>query len=71
MYIKKILSQDRRDFQAIYACEHCNLEKPGYGYDDTNFHVNVIPNMECDECGKKAGNHYTPLPTKYPDSQEV
>lgn len=62
-----IVSQSRRDFKAIYVCEHCGHEKRGYGYDDTNFHVNVIPQMECDICGKIAGHDYRPLATKYPD----
>lgn len=31
MKIKKILSQNRRDFRAIYECEHCgNIEKDDY-----------------------------------------
>lgn len=37
MRIKKIVSQHRRDFQAIYECEHCGHTETGYGYDDTNF----------------------------------
>lgn len=44
MKIKQILFQNRRDFKAIYICEHCNNEYEGGGYDDSNFHENVIPN---------------------------
>jgi len=47
MKIKEILTQHRRDFEAIYICEHCQNERKGSGYDDANFHQNVIPNMEC------------------------
>ncbi|MCK4500735.1 hypothetical protein KAU11_09555 [Candidatus Babeliales bacterium] len=66
MKIQKITSQNRRDFHAIYECEHCGHTKEMSGYDDANFHQNVIPNMTCGECGKKAGDDYRPLTTKYP-----
>jgi transcription elongation factor Elf1 len=71
MQIKKITSQNRRDFQAIYECEHCGHEESGYGYDDSNFHKNIIPNMECKQCGKKAESNYRPLTTKYPEGVQV
>ena len=67
MKIKTIKNQNRRDFTAIYECEHCGFEQKGYGYDDSNFHQNVIPEMICPNCGKKAGGDYRPLTTKYPD----
>ena len=56
MRLKKKISQHRRDFQAIYECEHCGHEHKGYGYDDHNFHTNVIPDMTCPECGKTAAD---------------
>ena len=71
MKIKTIISQDRRDFSAIYVCEHCGAEIKGGGYDDTYFHQNVIPAMKCEACGETAGDDYRPLATKYPDSQIV
>jgi len=71
MKIKQIVGQHRRDFQAIYECEHCGATHQGTGYDDTNFHQNVIPAMTCRVCGKKAPDDYRPLTTKYPDSQTV
>lgn len=71
MKIKKITSQSRRDFYAIYECEHCGATHEGSGYDDTNFHQNVIPKMKCKECGKTAGEDYRPLATKYPDHVTV
>lgn len=71
MKIQKIISQNRRDFQAIYECEHCGHTEEGYGYDDSNFHNNVIPARKCPQCGKTAGDDYRPLTTKYPDSQTV
>jgi predicted RNA-binding Zn-ribbon protein involved in translation (DUF1610 family) len=67
MKIERILNQNRRDFDAIYKCEHCGNEVKGYGYDDTNFHQNVIPNMKCPTCGKISPEDYRPLTTKYPD----
>jgi hypothetical protein len=72
MKIQKIKSQNRRDFQAIYECEHCGHIEEGYGYDDNHFHQNVIPNMECKKCLKKADKEeYRPLATKYDESKIV
>ena len=65
MKIKKILSQNRRDFTALYECEHCGHEHEGSGYDDANFHNNVIPKRECPECGKVAPEDHRPLAPKY------
>jgi len=65
MKIKTILSQHRRDFKAIYECEHCGFTFTRSGYDDHNFHHNVIPSWECKECGKKAEENYRPLEPKY------
>ena len=44
MRIKGIISQHRRDFKAVYECEHCGHEVVDGGYADLNFHNNVIPN---------------------------
>lgn len=71
MRIKEITSQFRRDFEAVYECEHCGYEARGRGYDDSNFHLNVIPAMHCESCGETAAANYRPLATKYPDSQTV
>jgi len=72
MKIKKINSQYRRDFYADMECEHCgNVEKDVSGYDDANFHQNVIPNMKCKKCGKIAGDDYRPLTTKYGEHEIV
>ena len=71
MKIKEIIYQHRRDFKAIYVCEHCGDEHEAWGYDDTNFHQNVIPEMKCEKCGKKADKNYSPLATKYPDSAVI
>ncbi len=71
MKIKEITWRNRRDFEAIYECEHCGNEKIGGGYDDDNFHRNVIPKIRCEKCGKIAAENYKPLATKYPAHQVV
>lgn len=72
MKIEKITWQNRRDFYAIYVCEHCGAKtKEKSGYDDRNFHENVIPKMKCEKCGKTADESYRPLATKYPDEMDV
>ena len=71
MKIKRILSQSRRDFTAIYKCEKCGKESEGHGYDDKNFHENVIPQMACRKCGAKADKNYRPLATKYPEGLQI
>lgn len=65
MHIQKIDSQYRRDFWAIYECEHCGHTERGSGYDDANFHQNVIPKMKCKKCGLAAGDSYRPMGAKY------
>jgi len=65
MRIKKILNQHRRDFTAIYECEHCESTQEGYGYDDDNFHRNVIPTMKCENCSRVSPKGYRPMGTKY------
>lgn len=71
MRIKEIISQHRRDFKAKFECEHCGYTETKSGYDDANFHQNVIPTMKCPKCGKVAGENYRPLTTKYPEGMQV
>jgi predicted RNA-binding Zn-ribbon protein involved in translation (DUF1610 family) len=71
MIIKEILEQHRRDFTAIYLCEHCGYEQEDKGYDDANFHNNVIPKMKCPSCGEVAKPNYRQLTTKYPEGMQV
>ena len=66
MKIKEILNQYRREFYAIYECEHCGYEYEDSGYDDDFFHTEVIPKMKCPNCGQVASDNYRPLATKYP-----
>lgn len=55
MKIKARINQHRRDFTADYECEFCGYGERGHGYDDAYFHNEVIPSMECFECGKSSG----------------
>lgn len=74
MKIKKITDQYRRDFWVIYECEGCGHTEKGSGYDDRNFHDNVIPTMVCGNCGKSRHNlgiDVEPTPTKYPEGFQV
>ncbi len=71
MRIKEITSQSRRDFDAIYECDHCGVTKKASGYDDVHYHNKVIPAMKCAECGKTAGDSYRPLAPKHADGEEV
>jgi Zn ribbon nucleic-acid-binding protein len=71
MKIKEILSQSRRDFVAIYECEHCGYTAERGGYDDDFFHKYVIPTMECIKCGKTASSEYIALKTKYVEGQQL
>ena len=71
MKIKTITSQHRRDFVAVFECEHCGHEVSLQGYDDANFHQNVIPTIKCPKCGKVADQNYRPLTTKYPEGMII
>lgn len=53
MRILKITSQHRNDFSADLVCEECGHEqKLTTGYDDANYHDNVLPAMPCGSCNK-------------------
>lgn len=54
MRIQSKVRQYRRDFTAIYVCEHCGATKKDSGYDDAYFHQQVIPAMKCEACGLTA-----------------
>lgn len=54
MKIHKVNNSYGYDFYWEGICEHCSAinEKMPPGYDDTNYHKNVIPKMICKSCGK-------------------
>jgi len=66
MKIKKIIHQNSREFKSIYECENCGFEEVYSGYDDANYHENVVPNMKCENCGKVAPDNYKPVITQWP-----
>lgn len=67
MKIKDKISQHRRDFIALMICEHCGYEYlEENGYDDENYHKNVIPNIKCKKCNKTSDENYEPMKTIYP-----
>lgn len=71
MKIKEITHQNRRDFTAIYECENCDHEYTARGYDDDNFHENVIPKIRCPKCDKRAPDSYHALVTRYPEGHQI
>ena len=71
MRIKEMLRQHRRDFTAVFECESCHAEITMSGYDDENYHTNVIPKMVCKKCGEVAPKTYVPNATKYPEGVQV
>ena len=71
MKIKEITSQIRRDFNAVFECEHCGAEETRSGYDVANFHANVIPKMKCPVCKKTAPDTFRPLTPKYGKNEVI
>jgi len=71
MRIKEITSQHRRDFKAIFQCDHCDHEVRRDGYDDSYFHEIVFPAMKCEKCGKNAGENFRALAPKHPDGAQL
>ncbi len=71
MHIEKILRRSRRDFTAVYRCEHCDRTVEKSGYDDAYFHTVVVPDMDCDGCGKVASDTYTPTRTRYAEGEVI
>lgn len=71
MKIKEIIWQNRRDFTATFECESCNATVELKGYDDANFHRNVIPTLKCPDCGAVAPENYRPLTTRHPEGKQL
>jgi len=71
MKIKEFTHRNRRDFSAIYECEHCGHTEEKSGYDDRYFHQEVIPAMGCGKCGKTAPDDHVPHTPRYPESLTV
>jgi len=74
MKIKKVLSQHRRDYTALMECEFCGHQQQDSGYDDRNYHDNVIPNQKCKSCNKSTvseGGTPDKTATRYSEHQVV
>ena len=74
MTIKEITYQARRDFKAIFACSACGYEEERWGYDDDNFHRNVVPKIQCPHCGLSEDDldtDYRPMGTKYAEGVQI
>jgi ribosomal protein L37AE/L43A len=56
MKIIEITYRNRNDFKAIYECEHCGDKFEAWGYNDSNYFNNVMPNATCDKCGLNSKN---------------
>ena len=69
MKIDRITNQSRRDLYGFMKCEGCGHEQKFVGYDDDNYHRNVVPAVLCRSCGKSAnelGVDVRPLAPKHP-----
>lgn len=71
----KRYNQYRRDLSIDLKCESCGAEDTKTNaYDDANYWVNVVPDMECKECGKSTnslGLKAEAMPTKYLEGMQV
>jgi hypothetical protein len=77
MKLIEIIAQSRRDFQGKYECEFCghiDTDKNLDSYDDRYYHDEVIPNQECEKCGKSTlsgGSSVTHTDTRYPEGFQI
>lgn len=51
MKIKEITDRIKNDIYGILECEHCGATRKFVGYDDENYHKNVLPEFYCMKCG--------------------
>lgn len=55
MKLIEVVSQHRFDFTGVVQCEFCQgTQSLEHGYDDANFHNNVIPAIKCVKCDKRS-----------------
>jgi hypothetical protein len=75
MRLLQITSQHRRDFTGDYKCEFCeHVEEKVSGYDDSYFHNNVTPGIECKKCQKSTLSEQgdvQKVSTKYPEGYQI
>lgn len=75
MKVVRRYNQMGRDLSIDLECENCGA-KASYtsAYDDTNYWVNVVPNIKCKECDKTSndlGIRPESIGTKYPVGLQV
>lgn len=75
MRVTRRYDQYRRDLYIDLECEDCGAaETNKSAYDDTNYWVNVVPNMKCKNCGKSSndlGIRPESIGTKYPEGMQI
>lgn len=75
MKVLEIYDQMRRDCSCYLECENCgNKETIENAYDDRNYWDNVIPNRNCERCGKSTNELGLKIKqrieTKYPEGEQ-
>ena len=75
MELIEITSQHRRDFNGVLKCQFCgHKEELKGGYDDANYHNNVIPTFLCPKCNKSTvteGDEVCAWTPKYPEGYQI
>ena len=75
MRVVKRYNQHRRDLHIDTVCEACGYQETiKSAYDDTNYWVNVVPNISCEQCGIKTIDLdivVENIGTKYPEGMQV
>lgn len=75
MKVVRRFNQSRRDLSIDLECENCGGQETRQdAYDDTNYWVNVVPNIHCKQCDKSSvelGIRPESIGTKYPEGMQV
>ena len=75
MKVLEIYNQHRRDCHVDMECQSCKTKQTiTTGYDDSNYWVNIVPNMKCKKCGKSTIDlnlYAEEIKTKYPEGMQV
>lgn len=62
MKIVRHYNWNRRDFTADILCESCGHKDTVSAYDDEHYYNNVIPDMQCQACGKTGRQYHAENP---------
>lgn len=75
MKVTRRFNQSRRDLCIDLECESCGAtDTNNSAYDDSNYWINVVPDMKCKNCGKSSndlGIRPENIGTRYPEGMEV